>query len=193
MPYTIGWRSLRYVCPTLSKDRAKTLAHDLGNAMHSHHITTPRNAAMFIAQMAHESGEFRWKEEIWGPTVAQRGYEYRRDLGNTTKGDGYKFRGRGYIQITGRLNYVTLSHAWGSGRRFVDNPSLLASEKYAAKSAAWWFDTHGCNRAAAVGGEAAFIHVTRIINGGTNGLDDRLKYWKRAKHVSRFLAPKRVN
>ena len=72
-------------------------------------INTPLRLAAFIAQIAHESGDFKYTREIWGPTKAQIGYEGRLDLGNTVPGDGKRYRGRGLIQITGRSNYVKLS------------------------------------------------------------------------------------
>jgi putative chitinase len=71
-----------YIAPALEKGR----------------ITTPKRIAAFLAQLAHESGEYKHMEEIWGPTEAQRGYEGRPDLGNYFPGDGYKFKGHGPIQ-----------------------------------------------------------------------------------------------
>ncbi len=145
-------------------------------------ITTTRRATMFIAQIAHESGGFRYREEI----ASGAAYEGRRDLGNTQSGDGKRFKGRTYIQITGRSNYTQVSNAMGVN--FLKNPSLLASPKYAAYGAAWWWKTHGCNQIADRGD---FIGVTRRINGGTNGLADRKKYYWRARLVAPYLVPKR--
>jgi putative chitinase len=184
--YRLGWRSLRRVVPTLTVAEAKRLARDLGQAMVEHHITTPRRAAAFIAQVAHESGGFAYRTELWGPTPAQRGYEGRRDLGNVKPGDGSRFRGRGYIQLTGRTNYAAVAR--GLRIDCVDHPELLATHLYAAKSAAWWWDTHGCNELADRGD---FVALTRKINGGTNGLADRQRYHRRARPLARFLTPKR--
>lgn len=180
--YRLGARSLRRVCPSLSSKRAKSLARDLGEAMRKFDITTPKRAAAFIAQVAHESGEFYYREEI-ATGVA---YENRKDLGNTRPGDGRRFKGRTFIQITGRANYVAVGRALG--KDFTADPTALAEQKYAALGAAWWWSRHGCNELADSGN---FIALTRRINGGTNGFADRQKYHRRARLVSTFLVPKR--
>ncbi len=180
--YRLGARSLRVVCPSLTATQAKSLARDLGQAMRQFDITSPKRAAAFIAQVAHESGEFRYREEI----ASGSAYEGRRDLGNVKTGDGRRFKGRTFIQITGRSNYQAVSRALG--KNFVDDPDALAQQKYAALGAAWWWSTHGCNQIADSGD---FIALTRRINGGTNGLEDRQKYHRRSRRVSRFLVPKR--
>lgn len=180
--YRLGWKSLRRVVPGYSEAKYKALAVELGEAMHRFDISTRRRAAMFIAQIAHESGGFRYREEL----ATGDAYEGRRDLGNVRTGDGPRFKGRTYIQITGRENYRRVSNALGVD--FVTHPSLLASSKYAAYGAAWWWSTNGCNQLADRGD---FIAVTRRINGGTNGLADRQNYYKRARLVSLFLVPKR--
>lgn len=177
----IGTRSLRYVVGRrdLTLRQYEALAHELGEAMHQHHITTPRRAAMFIAQTCHESGGYRWREELADGSA----YEGRRDLGNTERGDGRRFKGRGFIQITGRANYRAISKALHED--FIGHPERLALE--AAVSAAWWWETHGLNQLADTGD---FVVVTRRINGGTNGLLDRQSYYRRARKVARFLVPR---
>lgn len=87
--------------------------------------------AYCFATVHHETGLFKWKEEIWGPSAAQRGYEGRSDLGNTVKGDGYKYRGRGYCQITGRRNYTDWSKRLGID--IVTNPDRVAEPEIAAR------------------------------------------------------------
>jgi putative chitinase len=180
--YRLGWRSLKAVCPNLSTAQAKSVARDLGQAMHEFDINTPRRAAMFIAQVAHESGGFRYREEI----ASGGAYEGRRDLGNVMPGDGRRFKGRSYIQITGRYNYAAISKALHVD--FIRFPSKLAQPMFAAKGAAWWWKNNGCNQLADTGD---FVQVTRRVNGGTNGLADRQRYYRRARIVSRFLVPKR--
>jgi putative chitinase len=180
--YRLGWRSLRRVVPSLSVAQAKTLARDLGQAMVDFDITTSKRAAAFIAQVAHESGGFIHREEI----ATGAAYEGRRDLGNVLAGDGRRFKGRTFIQITGRTNYAAVSRALHVD--FVAHPERLAQQAYAAKGAAWWWKTHGCNELADRGD---FVALTRRINGGTNGLADRQRYWRRARLVGRFLVPKR--
>ena len=180
--YRLGWRSLRRVVPGLTTAAYKSLARDLGQAMYDYRINTRKRAAMFIAQIAHESGGFRYREEI----ATGAAYEGRADLGNTEPGDGRRFKGRSYIQITGRNNYKQISRAWGLD--FVRHPERLAHPRFAAKGAAWWWKTHGCNELADTGD---FIAVTRRINGGINGLADRRRYYRRARMVAPFLVPKR--
>ena len=141
-------------------------------------ITAPVRLAAFLAQVGHESGGFVYTREIWGPTAAQKGYEGRSDLGNTRPGDGQKFRGRGLIQITGRGNYQHLKDSLGVD--VVNNPILLEQKPLAARSAAWWWANNGCNEIADTGD---FERLTRRINGGINGLADRLDRWDRAKRV----------
>lgn len=131
-------------------------------------IVSPARAAMFLAQVGHESGGFAYTRELWGPTPAQYRYEGRADLGNTQPGDGRRFLGRGLIQITGRANYAAVSK--GLGVNFVDDPILLEHDVNAARSAAWWWANNGCNEIADSGD---FVRLTRRINGGTNGLADR--------------------
>lgn len=180
--YRLGWRSLRHVVPGLTADEAKQLARDLGQAMHDFDITTRRRAAMFIAQTAHESAGFRFREEI----ASGQAYEGRTDLGNTHPGDGPRYKGRTYIQITGRNNYQAISHALGID--FTAHPAQLAEPRYAAKGAAWWWTTHGCNHLADTGD---FTALTRRINGGINGLASRQAYHRRARRVAPFLVPRR--
>ena len=150
----------------------------LNTAMNRYGIIGTARAAAFIAQVGHESGQFRWLKELWGPTAQQAGYEGRADLGNTVKGDGSKFRGRGLIQITGRANYVACGDALGLG--LLSKPELLELPQHAAMSAAWFWSTKGLNTLADQGD---FVKITRRINGGVNGLEDRLHLWERAKKV----------
>ena len=150
----------------------------LNTAMNRYGIVgTPRVAA-FITQVGHESGQFRWLKELWGPTAQQAGYEGRADLGNTVKGDGSKYRGRGLIQITGRANYAACGEALGLD--LLSMPELLEQPQYAAMSAAWFWSTRGLNTLADQG---EFMKITRRINGGVNGLADRQALYDKALKV----------
>ena len=150
----------------------------LNTAMNRYGIVgTPRVAA-FIAQVGHESGQFRWLKELWGPTAQQVGYEGRADLGNTVKGDGSKYRGRGLIQITGRANYAACGEALGLD--LLSKPELLEQPQHAAMSAAWFWSTRGLNTLADQG---EFVKITRRINGGVNGLADRQALYDKALKV----------
>ncbi|VVN23672.1 hypothetical protein PS682_04530 [Pseudomonas fluorescens] len=150
----------------------------LNTAMAKYGIVTRLRIAAFIAQVGHESGHFHWLKELWGPTPQQAGYEGRADLGNTIKGDGSKYRGRGLIQITGRANYTACGEALGLD--LVNQPALLEQSHYAAMSAAWFWSTRGLNTLADQG---AFAKITLRINGGLTGQDDRQALYDKALKV----------
>jgi len=150
----------------------------LNTAMQRYQIVGRKRVAAFIAQLGHESGQLRYVREIWGPTPAQAKYEGRADLGNTQPGDGSKYRGRGLIQITGRANYAACGEALGLD--LITQPELLELPQYAAMSAAWFWKQNGLNNLA---DRDQFNTITRRINGGLNGLQDRLEIWSRARAV----------
>lgn len=145
-------------------------------------------AAHFFAQIAHESGGFRYVREIWGPTSAQTRYEGRRDLGNTEAGDGKRFMGRGLIQVTGRANAREFT-AWAR-RHYPDAPDFEADPVQMERApwhlvgAFWFWDTRKLN---ALADRDDVEAVTRKINGGTNGLADRRLKLAAAKKA--FAAP----
>ncbi|WP_288081682.1 glycoside hydrolase family 19 protein [Pseudomonas sp.] len=150
----------------------------LNVAMSKYGIVTRLRTAAFIAQVGHESGQFRWLKELWGPTAQQKGYDGRADLGNTVNGDGFKYRGRGLIQVTGRANYAACGDALGLD--LIDKPELLELPQHATMSAAWFWKQKGLNDLA---DRNQFLTITRRINGGLNGIDDRLELWKKAQAV----------
>lgn len=159
-------------------DRATEWLPHIVAAMAEFDINTPARQAAFLAQIGHESGGLHWATEIWGPTSAQLRYEGRKDLGNTEPGDGYKFKGRGLIQTTGRANYAATGEALGV--YLLAKPELLALPELAARSAGWYWQSRGLNELADVGD---FRRITLRINGGTNGLADRLALHEAAKAV----------
>lgn len=134
-------------------------------------INTKVRIKHFLAQLFHESGRFKWLEEIWGPTPAQKRYEGRKDLGNLQAGDGFRFRGRGAIQLTGRANYAQYSKARGVD--FVASPELVSSPKYALDVAGWYWQSRNLNATSDTDNIRA---VTKKVNGGFNGLDDRERW-----------------
>ncbi len=170
-------QQLLHILPNAGR-QAGVFVPALNTAMNRYGIVGSPRAAAFIAQIGHESGHLRYVREIWGPTVQQAGYEGRADLGNTVKGDGYKYRGRGLIQITGRANNAACGEALGLD--LINKPELLELTQHAAMSAAWFWSTEGLNTLADQG---EFVKITRRINGGINGLEDRLQLWDKAKKV----------
>ena len=143
--------------------------------LNCYYINTPLRLSHFMAQIEHESGGFKWLTELGGKSYFDK-YEGRKDLGNTQPGDGYKFRGRGYIQVTGRYNYTKLSK--DTGIDFLNNPDLLSQEVNAIVSACWFWNKNKINELADKDNAKA---VTKKINGGYNGLKDRLKLLEKWK------------
>ena len=159
-------------------DRATAYLPHIEAAMAEFGIDTHARQAAFLAQIGHESGGLRYATEIWGPTPAQARYEGRKDLGNVRPGDGSRFRGRGLIQTTGRANFTATGAALGVD--LVNFPELLSTPVLAARSAGWFWKSRGLNELADVGD---FVRITHRINGGTNGLDERLALYAAAQAV----------
>lgn len=148
----------------------------INSAMENGQITTCLRQSAFLSQVLLESGCFRYVREIWGPTAAQRRYEGREDLGNIYQGDGFKFRGRGLIQVTGRANYEACGQALGIN--LIDMPELLEQPEYAVASAVWYWNSNGIND---IADNDDIKKVTRAVNGGYNGLEERTAYYNKAK------------
>lgn len=168
--------------------RARSLAgvfiSSLNLAMLNRQINTPQRAAAFLAQIGHESGELHYVRELGSDQYLSK-YDtgsLAARLGNTAEadGDGQMYRGRGLIQITGRRNYMACSQALFGDDRLLRQPQLLEQPQWACESAAWFWQSNGLNELADKG---QFTTITRRINGGLNGLDDRLQLWARAKAV----------
>ena len=168
-------------------------------------IKTIKQQAAFIGQLSHECGNFKVLEEnlfyrsatlmkLWPkrfPTqevanayeknprrIANMVYASRMGNRDETSGDGYRFRGRGCIQLTGHANYFHAGKALGID--FVTDPDLVGTPKYAALTAGWYWQTHDCN---ALAQAADWVKLTKKINGGTIGLDDRIKHTNEALAV----------
>ena len=167
-------------------------------------LNSVNQKAMFIGQCSHECGNFRLLEEnlnyraatlmkLWPkrfPTqeiangyagnarrIANMVYAGRMGNRGEDSGDGYRFRGRGAIQLTGYTNYYHAGQALGVD--FGKDPDLVSTPKYAALTAGWFWDTHKLNPPADA---LDYLKVTKIINGGTIGLEDR------KHHVEQALA-----
>lgn len=173
---------LASIMPNLTASKRADYLPHLQRAMDEFDIDTPLRVAAFLAQVAHESAEFRFMEEIWGPTSAQRRYEpvtsLSRSLGNTEPGDGKRFKGRGPIQITGRSNYSRYGGLLSID--LIADPVQAATPQVGFRIAGLYWKRNGLNELA---DRQFFKTITRRINGGFNGLEDRTRYYVRAKRV----------
>jgi len=173
---------LQQIMPTLSPAKREQYLPFLNAIMPMYGIDAPLREAAFLAQIAHESGELKFWEEIWGPTAAQKRYEPPSDLatrlGNTQPGDGKRYKGRGPIQITGRANYRKYGGLLGVDLE--GNPDLAATTQIGLQVAGTFWQTNGLNELADI---PDFTSITRRINGGLNGQASREKYYARAKQA----------
>jgi len=161
------------IVPYALEDKINRYGAMLADALPRNGIDTSLRVAHFIAQVAHESGSFRYSEEV----ASGDAYEGRRDLGNVQAGDGRRFKGRGLIQLTGRANYQAYSD--DSGKDYVSNPSAVAKDPAVCVDVAcWYWRKRGLN---ALADRDDVRAVTKRINGGYNGLDDRIAFLRRAK------------
>lgn len=136
-------------------------------------ITTNLRLVHFLSQCAHESGNFKFVVEL----ASGKAYEGRKDLGNVNPGDGVKFKGRGLIQCTGRANYKKFSDFIGED--CVANPDLVAT-KYPLASAGFFFNSNKLWSICDLGSTDDVVKkVTKRVNGGYNGLEDRLEKFKK--------------
>lgn len=167
-------------------------------------ITTPRRVAAFIAQCSHESGQFTVLEEnlrynaaglmrVWPrlfPTqeianqysgrpekIANKVYASRMGNGVEASGEGWKYRGRGVIQLTGKSNYTACSKSLYDDETLVDNPDLLLNKDSAIYAACWYWHSHDLNKYADMDD---MLTITKKINGGTMGLEERKKNYDTA-------------
>jgi putative chitinase len=155
-----------------AKSRVHVFAAPLTNAMLEFRIASLEDKAAFLAQVAHESGSLVYMREIADGSA----YEGRKDLGNTEPGDGKRFPGRGPIQITGRTNYLHCGKALGLD--LIAHPELLEQPTHGCRGSAWFWQSRGLS---ALAERQAFGTITKRINGGFNGIDDRLVHWLRAR------------
>ena len=170
---SISLQQLQSMCTTeAGHERCISMIDPLNKYMVQFGITTPARQAAFLAQCLHECAEFHYLYEL----ASGQTYEGRRDLGNTQPGDGVRYKGRGLIQITGRANYAKVGTAMGQD--FIGHPEQLEQPAFAVESACWWWQQHRLNELA---DDGDFLHITKVINGGVNGLADRTMYWGRAK------------
>jgi len=157
----------------------------LPNMLRRFEVTTPLRIGHFLSQLGHESDAFKTLEEY----ASGAAYEGRDDLGNKRPGDGKRYKGRGPIQLTGRSNYRSFT-SWLRGLLsdcpdFEQEPELVATFPWAAWAAIWFWSTRRLNILA---DRDDLVAVTKVINGGRNGLADRAAYLARAKTALARLA-----
>jgi putative chitinase len=196
---------MKAVLPRLNWEKAQLYIPFITTVLPKFGIDTPLRKAHFLAQVAHESGGLQFTQEnlnysaqglrsVFGkyfPTIeiantyarkpekiANRVYADRMGNGNEASGDGWKFRGRGLIQLTGKENYQKFSDE--NGIDCVKNPDLLLQPEMALTSACWFWKKKNLNEFA---DKNDIIMITKRINGGTNGLNDRQQYLDSFKHV----------
>lgn len=170
---SITAQELRQIMPHAGA-RAERYCSHLNTVMDRYEINTTERQAMFLAQIAHESGSLRYTQEI----ASGAAYEGREDLGNIEPGDGVQFKGHGFIQLTGRANHQ--KYADYKGMTLDEVLDYLQTDEGAADVAGWFWETRGLNEIADRGD---FKLVTKRINGGTNGWQDRLAFYERAQNV----------
>ena len=172
-------QTMREVAPTFSGAPAASQANIIAEAgavlaatLESYDITSRLRIAHFLGQTCEESAGYRTTEEF----ASGREYEGRQDLGNTQKGDGPRYKGRGLLQLTGRANYADYGKALGVD--LVNNPTLAAQPALSLKIACEYWKRHDINADCDRDDAQA---VTRKVNGGLNGLSDRIAFTQKAK------------
>jgi len=168
---------LKAIMPRLSSSKANAYIGYLNSGMREAHITTCPRKAAFLAQLAHESAQLIYFEEL----ASGAAYEGRRDLGNTHPGDGRRYKGRGPIQLTGRNNYRAAGKALGLPLEA--NPKMVATPAVGFRTSLWFWTSHGLSKYADSNTQSGFDTITRRINGGYNGKADRDQYWRKARKV----------
>ena len=180
-------RKLKSLAPTSKKSVRDSLVAPLNYYLPDYNITTKIRVSAFLAQCAHETAHFQTLEEYGGPDYWSR-YNGREDLGNR-KGtdDGITYHGRGIFQLTGRANYAAMSERLHAD--FLEHPEKVAEPNISVQIACIYWTDRRLNDLADVQGKAsraAFVGITWAINGGINGLSNRLDYWERASGIDWF-------
>jgi putative chitinase len=165
---------LDVLCPQGKDSITGSVAEYFNTYAEKYGITTPSRIAHFFAQAAHESAHFATLEEY----ASGAAYEGRKDLGNTQPGDGKRYKGRGIFQLTGRANYRVFGNR--IGQDLEDNPELASTGEISVQTALEYWKDRKLNGYADVDDVVA---VTKRINGGTNGLDDRRSILGKMKNI----------
>lgn len=163
-------------------NRVDRYLHYINKYLDVFEINTPLRASHFIAQCCHETAGFKFMKE-----QGKVNYFLKYDkgslakmLGNTKKGDGWKYRGRGFLMLTGRANYQSYQNSGYCKGDIMSNPELLEGQNGSVKSGMWWWFIHGLNELA---DKDDIVKITKKVNGGLNGIDDRKNWFEICKKV----------
>jgi predicted chitinase len=188
MSIVLTTSDLSQIAPSASKKNVEYYTPLINGILQKCQIDSVPRVCHFLAQVLHESGSLNFKEEI----ASGDAYENRKDLGNVYPGDGRKYKGRGLIQLTGRANYKKYKDEVSDN--IIDYPTTVAS-KYSVDVAGWFWDQRNLNKLA---DKEDFVKITKKINGGTNGINDRSNFLQRARQVlskydKDYIPPKNNN
>lgn len=182
--YIVTEQQLKSIMPQASNSNIKKFIVPINVTLKKFGITSPLQIAAFLSQVSIESGNLLYTKELGGASYFEK-YNGRKDLGNNQPGDGPKYKGRGLIQTTGRINYTTLSRKMGVD--FVNNPNMLETAMWASLSAGfWWFDNQNKKtkrmRASLKNSIANrdIVSITYAVNGGQNHISERTAAYNRA-------------
>lgn len=159
---------LKDAYPNSTSENRERYAKPLLESALKWQIHSPLRLSHWLAQLGHESGELKYSEEI----SSGRAYEGRRSLGNTQPGDGVRFKGRGLTQLTGRYNYTRFSRALGMPE-ILANPKLVAELPFSVEVSGWYWMYGASVNLNSLADKDNVTLITKLINGGYNGLADR--------------------
>lgn len=174
-------RQIKQIVPFAGIANINKMLNPLNEVLAKFKIDTPIRMAHFISQLAHESGSFNYVKEIASGVSYDTG-RLAAKLGNTPQadGDGQKYKGRGYIQLTGKSNYDLFDKYTGRKYDLLNHPERLETPELATLAAGWFWNNHNLN---ALADRDDIIGITRVINGGSNGLKERKDFLIRAKKI----------
>lgn len=163
-------------------NRVDRYLHYINKYLDVFEINTPLRASHFIAQCCHETAGFKFMKEQGKVNYFSK-YDkgsLAKMLGNTKKGDGWKYRGRGFLMLTGRANYQSYQNSEYCKGNIMEKPELLEGQNGSVKSGMWWWLVHGLNELA---DKDDIVKITKKVNGGLNGIDDRKNWFGICKKV----------
>ena len=181
------FETLRKSFPKASDSNIELFAPIISDVMMRYEVNTNLRKAHYLAQLGHETMELHYREEI----ASGAAYEWRRDLGNTRKGDGKRFKGRGHGMLTGRYNYTKYDEFRGDTKKYILHPELVAEEDFTcADTWGWFWSTKRLNEYA---DRDSILTVTRLVNGGYNGLEDRKRLLNLSKSALGIIKDESTN